>query len=77
MFSDVQSQPTTFTPTTKVASLPDSRTDEGEYTGSSSFRFTPDVTLSYTQCIRSRVCFVEAKRKSVGPSAWYGSSFLT
>ena len=53
------------------------RTDEGEYTGSSSFRFTPDVTVSYTHCIRSRVCFVETKRKSVCPSAWYGSSFLT
>jgi len=45
---------------------------EGEYTASSSFRFIPDVTISYTQCM-SRVCFVEAKRISVGPSAWYGS----
>jgi hypothetical protein len=53
MFSDVQSQRTTCTPTTKVASLPDSRTDEGEYAASSSFRFTPEVTISYTHCIRT------------------------
>jgi len=55
MFSVVLSQRTTCTPTTKVASLPDSRTDEGEYTASSSFRFTPEVTISYTHCIRA-VC---------------------